>query len=200
MHWSQPIVAQTLMSCLDSKFMLSVCLLAAGGCGSPSSIAESSGKDEKTVRAGLAVPDSGVNGIEQRISGEPVGATLRLGRARVKAGGDVEVSVKLEIAPLWEIRTLDAEAGFAATELRLDLPDAFVAIGDWMAPPPVRSLMPDGHAAYADEAVFTRRLKIAEGTPRGKVPIRCRVQYEACNERQCLQPTALELQVQLDVE
>jgi hypothetical protein len=200
MHWSQPIVAQTLMSCLDSKFMVSVCLLAAGGCGSPSSIVEASGKDEKTIRAGLAVPDSGANGIEQRISGEPVSATLRLARARVKVGEEVELTVKLEIAPLWEIRTLDAEAGFTATELRLDLPDTFEAIGNWTAPPSVRSLMPDGHAAYADEAVFTRRLRIAEGAPRGKVPIRCRVQYEACNERQCLQPTALELQVLLDVE
>jgi hypothetical protein len=188
------------MARVNSESMLLVCLLAAGGCGSSFKFVEPPGKDEKTVRAGSSVSDSGGNGIEQRISGEPVSATLRLGRACVKAGGEVEVSVTLEIAPLWEIRTLDAEAGFTATELQLDLPDAFEAIGDWTAPPSVRSLMPDGHAAYADAAVFTRRLRIAEGAPRGKVPIRCRVQYEACNERQCLQPTSLELQVLLEVE
>jgi hypothetical protein len=188
------------MARVTSESMFLFCVVGAGGGGSPFKSLEPPGKDEKTVRAASTVPDSSVNGIEQRISGEPVSATLRLAHARVKAGEEVELTVKLKIAPLWEIRTLDAEAGFTATELRLELPDAFEAIGDWTAPPPVRSLMPDVHAAYVDEVVFTRRLRIAEGAPRGKVPIQCRVQYEACNERQCLQPTALELQVLLEVE
>jgi hypothetical protein len=194
------------MARVTSNSLLSVCLLAASSCGPSSKIVDApsnpgpASANELAAQTASAVPAIERNGAEHRISGEPVTATLRLARARVKAGDEVELAVILEIAPLWEIRTLDAEAGFTATQLKLEVPGGLQSVGDWTAPMPVRSLMPDGHAAYVDEAVFTRSLRIAAEAPKGKLPIKCHVRYEACNERQCLQPTALELQVVLDIQ
>jgi Thiol:disulfide interchange protein DsbD, N-terminal len=172
---------------------ITVCLLAAGGCGA--SAVTSAPADRQALEGATAD-----NGVEQRINDAPVAATLRLARGRAKAGDVVELSVKLAVAPTWEIHALDAPEEATATRLALDLPSGVEAQGEWQVPEPVRSVSPDGHAVYAGEAVFTRTLVVKPGATAGEQPIKCRVSYQACNERQCLRPTAVELAVALRVE
>lgn len=105
-----------------------------------------------------------------------------------------------EIGPGWEIRTLDAQPESTATRLELELPTGISVANEWEAPPAARSLAPDGHAAYAASITFSRALVIASDMPAGKYAIACRVSYQVCNEQICLQPAAVELKVDVDVE
>ena len=139
-------------------------------------------------------------GGEHRNDGTPVSATLGLSPSRAKAGETIELSVRLKVAALWEIHTLDAQPPLVATRLELDLPGGLETLGEWQAPEPVRSLLPGGHAAYAGEAVFTRRIAVTERAAAGEQRVQCRVSYQACNERQCLRPSAIELATVLHIE
>jgi hypothetical protein len=164
------------------EHLIGVCLLAVCGCGEHRSTARATGA------------------IEHRVDGQVVAATLRLASAQAKPGEAVDLSVKLDVAPLWEIRTLDDEFAGAATKLALDLPAGVESPGEWQAPRPGRSVSGDGHAAYGGEVVFTRRLVVRNGTAGGDYPVRCRVSYQACDARQCLAPAEVELAATLRVE
>jgi hypothetical protein len=143
---------------------------------------------------------TGDQGVEHRIDGTPVTATLRLARGRARAGETVDVSVELDVAPLWEIHTLDARPNSTATRLELELPEGFLVVGEWQAPEPLASVMPGGHGAYAGEAVFTRQIAVTDGAAAGEHRIKCRLGYQACDGRQCLQPATVELSVPLAIE
>ncbi len=129
-----------------------------------------------------------------------VTASLSLNKEQAKVGDTAEVSVELAIAPMWEIRSLDAEPREVATRLDLRLPAGIETAGDWKTPKTVRSLSGDGHRVYTVKAVFTRPLMITDASPAGEKLITCEVHYQACNERQCLQPTKLELITPLIVD
>ena len=179
---------------------------AAAGCNALSDDAGASNEPEPAVASASAESEAAAEratadeGVEHRIDGTPVSATLALSRSRAEAGDTIELSVKLEVAALWEIRTLDAHPNSAATRLELQLPGGLEALGEWQAPEPLRSLMPEGHAAYADEAVFTRRIAVTERATVGEQRVKCRVRYQACDQRRCLQPSAIELSVPLHIE
>ena len=87
--------------------------------------------------------------------------------------------------PLWEIRALDAKPRESATRLELQLPEGIEAVGDWQVPKTARSVSPDGHAVFADRALFTRMIEITQKAAKGEQSIDCAVHYQACNERQC---------------
>jgi hypothetical protein len=180
------------------------CLLALGGCSAdvehidnkmantPASVAAS---DEANAPESLEVQS-----IEHRIEGKPVAVTFRSTRGPRKIGDQVDVSVTFKIAPLWEIRTRNAIPEIAATRIELKLPAGIEPKGDWQSPPSTRSISPDGHSAYTDEATFKRTLVVTEAARPGEQLLQCIVTYQACNERQCLPPTSAELHVPLHVE
>jgi hypothetical protein len=164
------------------------CLLAAAGCGVSTA----------TIEAPPAEQEAPDWGVEHRVDGRPVAATLRLARARARAGETIEVAVQLDIAPQWEVRTLDSQFAGAATKIELELPPALEARGEWRAPRPGPSISGDGHPAYAGEVVFTRELMVRGGA--GEQPLKCRVSYQACDARQCLAPTEVELAATVRIE
>ena len=87
-----------------------------------------------------------------------------------------------------------------ATQLELHLPDDIATDGDWQAPRSIRSIAPDGHAVYVDEATFRQKLRVKpDASPGGRL-IECRVNYQACNDQQCLEPAAVNLVATLNVE
>ncbi len=137
------------------------------------------------------------NSYMNRVDGSPVNALLTIEPSRVKPGEQVAIKVRLEIEPLWEIRELGDPTHPAATSLELKLPTGITALGDWKTPRSIRSISPDGHPVYVDEADFNREL-LELST--GEMVITCRVQFQACNDRQCLPPTAVELASSLELE
>src|SRR5262245_38977360 len=94
--------------------------------------------------------------VQQRVAGDPVSVTLRLPRGQVRTGDAIEVVVKFEIAPRWDIHTLHAQPAISATRLDLKLPTGITAEGEWQEPAPVRSMSADGHPAYEREVEFAR--------------------------------------------
>lgn len=138
--------------------------------------------------------------VEHQIKGQPVTATLKLMHNSLDIGATMTLTVELDIQPLWEIRGLDAEHDDAATRLELELPTGMNAQGNWQAPEPSRSQSADGHAAYFDKVAFTRTLIIDKAPMPGDHQVKCRVVYQACDEKRCLRPTAAELSVLLKEE
>lgn len=130
----------------------------------------------------------------------PVRAELALAPAQTAPGREVELSVTLQVAPLWEIYPLEAGPTGTPTSLELNLPAGVEAATAWRAPRPDFSTAPDGHAVYAAEVVFTRTLKVTEATAAGDHAIKCRIRLQACNDRQCLAPSTIELSAPLHVE
>ncbi|QDU51281.1 protein-disulfide reductase DsbD family protein [Gimesia panareensis] len=130
-----------------------------------------------------------------RSEGEQVTVILEVPDQPVKAGASFPLTVKFEIAPLWEIRTLDAQPAKVATQLNLDLPDGFQAAGDWQAPPSGRSLSLDSHPVYAGEAEFRQTVQVDAEVKPGEYTLSCQVQYQACDEQRCLSPVQKKLQV-----
>jgi hypothetical protein len=163
----------------------------AGGC------AESQIAGDTTRGPSVATVD---RETEHRIDGKPVSATLRLSRTEAKIGESIEVMVQLDVAAMWEIRPFDAHPEIAATRLELRLPDGLQSEGGWGAPEPIRSVAADGHPAYSGKVVFTRSAVVTGSATGGENSVRCRVTYQACNERQCLPPTAVELSVPVRIE
>jgi hypothetical protein len=135
-----------------------------------------------------------------RVNGTPVSAVLTLEPGRVKPGDEVTLTVQLKIEPLWELRALGDHSETMATQLELHLPDDVVADGNWQPPRSIRSIAPDGHAVYVDEATFRQKLRVNPDSSPGGRRIECRVNYQACNDRQCLEPAAVKLVATLNVE
>jgi hypothetical protein len=199
--WTSTMHVGRSMTIIQAWLMTS--FMAAGGCGpgshksdvpeKPASGSAVATKPAK-ARAGQVMAR---DRVQRRLAGVPVGVTMSLAHPQARVGDRVELSVQLDIAPLWEIRATDAEPPYLATKLTLDLPDGLVAADDWRTSEPGRSAMPDGHAAYADKAFFSRSLRIAEGAPTGECRIKCRIAYQACDDRRCLAPAEIELGIPL---
>lgn len=136
---------------------------------------------------------------EVRAGKNPVTVALKLPQREFQPGDEIELSVTLKIAPLWEIRTFDAKPKAVATQLKLGLPEGITAKGDWSHPKPSRSLAPDGHPAFAGEVTFSRTLKVSGKMPAGKTSIECRVHFQACRETTCLRPEDLELTLPIEI-
>ncbi|MEN6407328.1 MAG: hypothetical protein ABFC77_12765 [Thermoguttaceae bacterium] len=179
---------------MKRHFWLSLCIIAIGGCGPTS---HPSGE----VCESPSVPASpNLQSKKHASVATPVTGTLRLANAATQAGDELELSVLLEIAPLWEIDPLKASLGSAATQLRLNLPPGLSAVGEWQSPEPFVSGMSGGHPGYGGEVLFTRRLKSSPQMPAGKYAILCSVAYQACNEQQCLQPAEMELKTVVEIK
>lgn len=181
-------------------------LALVGGCDVPASSTNSSvgiGTSESSAlknKEGLTTPTILGASPKHLAKGKFVSATLKLKQEHVGVRESVELSVELDISPMWEIHILEAEHEETATQLELFLPDGIQAIGKWVTPEPDRSSSADGHEVYADKAVFTRVIEITENATKGKNLIRCEIKYQACNERQCMKPSMLYLGVPLQVD
>jgi hypothetical protein len=125
---------------------------------------------------------------------------MRLSSGVAAPGDEIELTIELSIAPMWEIQPLGASAGGAmATRLESVLSPGVIALGDWTSPKTGRSLAPDGHAVHMGRAAFTRTLAIAASAAAGPATVSCKVDFQACNDRTCLKPQAIELALPLTI-
>lgn len=137
---------------------------------------------------------------EHSCTGEQVTAKLKLKTGSAKPGDFVQLTLLLEIKPGWDLGTLDAVPEASATRLNLELPPELETQGDWLAPPAGRSLLSDGHAAYAGQVEFTRTLVVNRNAALGNYQVQCRIDYQVCNDRQCIRPAPIDLVVTVKIE
>jgi hypothetical protein len=177
-----------------------------GGCGRPSCPIDAASDVPEDVaqmnpqRSEAPAQTTVAEGVQSQVDGTAVSATLRLARARARIGDQIELSVSLRVAPLWEIGTLDANPEASATRLDLELPNWLASQGAWDSPAAGQSHRPGGDQVYADEAVFSRTLVVNQGAAAGEHPVRCRITYQACDDRQCVRPAPIVLEVSLCIE
>lgn len=199
------IVHSLIARCLAHIVLLHL-LAVTGGCdisassNSPSAGIDTTVSSTPISEEQLTTPAELGSSPNRLAKGRLVSAALRLDQEHIKKRGSIELSVELDIAPMWEIHILKAEPEETATNIELLLPGGVQAIGEWTAPEPSRSSTPNGHEVYADKAVFTRNLEVTKNVSTGKNLIHCEVKYQACNERQCMKPSKLALAIPLYVD
>ena len=166
--------------------------LASGGCD------RGGGATKETVAPQAAVPAR----IESQHSsaGEQVTATLTLKPWNSKPGDSIQLKLLLEVKPGRDIGTLDSVPESSATRLTLQLPAELEAQGKWQAPVAGRSLLSDGHAAYSGQVEFTRTLVVKRDAAMGDYQVQCRVDYQVCDDRQCVRPAPIDLVVNVKIE
>ncbi len=171
-----------------------VSVLIAGGCSRSPLTTSATSADSAVAQSPAAGP------VEHQIEGQPVTAILRLAQGVISPGDQVELAVELKIAPTWEIHALDAQPASAATQLELALPPGIVATDDWQAPPAGPSSAPHGSPVYLSRVIFTCTLAAESSAQLGVSEIACDVGYQACTNRQCLQPQRTRLKVPLEIK
>lgn len=182
----------------------------APGCGRDAAsidaepVASQSGERAVSGEAGAAPraakPGTNPAPIVVHVDGKPITASLRLPRGAAAPGDEIDLTVELSIAPMWEIQPLGVAAGGAtATQLELVLPPGVTAANEWTEPTTARSMAPDGHAVHAGRVSFHRALAIAATATAGPATIVCKVAFQACNDRTCLKPQTIELSAPLSI-
>lgn len=135
-----------------------------------------------------------------RSEGEQVSVLLELPGQEVKPGMSFPLTVRFKIAPLWEIRDLNAQPANVATQIKLELPDGFQTEADWQAPPTGRSLGADSHPVYSGQVEFRQMIQVNSEVTPGEYEVICQVQYQACDEFRCLSPVQKKLQATVRVK
>lgn len=138
--------------------------------------------------------------VSDRVEGQQVAVLLEIPHQEVKPGASFPVTLKFDIAPLWEIRALDAQPENVATQLKLELPEGFETQGDWQAPPSGRSQSADSHPVYSGQVEFLQMIQVKQDTQPGEYEISSHVQYQACDEFRCLSPTKVTLKLTIRVD
>jgi hypothetical protein len=178
------------------------CCVLVSGCRESVDAANAEGHRENTSAAEPVAIEETPSHYSRvhRVSGSPVTAILSLEPAQAKRGGEVLLTVKLDVEPLWEVRALEEHPSAEATRLELELPTTIVTDGEWQAPRATRSIAPDGHSVYVGDAEFSRKLRVEPESKTGEAPVKCRLYYQACNEQQCLAPAEVELAVVVSIQ
>ena len=138
--------------------------------------------------------------VSDRVESQQVAVLLEIPHQEVKPGASFPVTLKFDIAPLWEIRALDAQPENVATQLKLELPEGFETQGDWQAPPSGRSQSVDSHPVYSGQVEFLQMIQVKQDTQPGEYEISSHVQYQACDEFRCLSPTKVTLKLTIRVD
>ena len=181
--------------CLCCLFcMVAGCQQAENPEPSPESSADATLPQEEPRPASESQPEQ-AHSNSARSEGEQVSVVLEGPEQPVQPGARFPMTVKFEIAALWEIRTLDARPEKLATQLKLKLPEGFQSTGEWQAPEAGRSLSLDSHPVYAGEADFRQTIEVAPAVKPGTYKLSCQVQYQTCDEQRCLSPVKKTLEV-----
>jgi hypothetical protein len=191
-----------------ARMSILVALLLSIGCGeSPRSGDEtrepiSSTKnrtEEKSPASTVCEKPTENTSSKPRSEEDPVSVVFKSPAMGLHAGKTFAVSVVLDIASFHEIHDRDARPPFVPTRMELKLPKGFRASGEWKAPEPVRSMMPDGHPAYAGEVTFQREIQIEDDAMLGEYELVCSIRYQACTARFCFPPKSVKLSVPVSV-
>jgi hypothetical protein len=125
----------------------------------------------------------------------PVVATAELSPATSHPGESSQIIIRVKTAPGWHIYAAQGSNGpGVATTLKLRLPEALEADGDWSFPEPISGS--DKQMIYQGTLEFRRKLRIRPDAAAGPVSTTCELGYQACDAFSCRPPTKLELVAQ----
>ncbi len=123
--------------------------------------------------------------------------------AAVAPGGLLVLEAQVEIEDHWHVNSnTPSIEGLVATELSLDLPEG------WPEPTvtyPEHKLQKfpyfdDPIAVYEGKLALRAEVTVPEDTPEGRLSLPVSFFYQACDDKQCLQPTTRRAQVEVTID
>jgi DsbC/DsbD-like thiol-disulfide interchange protein len=132
----------------------------------------------------------------------PVTALAKTDPANVRAGGVFTVVVDVQMTGGWHIYAIDRPTGPALpTSITIGLPKGLAWDGNWTFPEPSLNESSLGHPSFVHEGAvtFRRRVRVARDVSAGQVPLRGRLNYQACDRYSCRAPAQLTLQTEMHV-
>lgn len=146
----------------------------------------------------------------QRVVDGPVSLRALTNASHVLAGGDIAAAIVLELEKPWHVWTnrrnaLPGVANFGGARLTavrlLEDSDGLTVHADftqWPEPHKIKADVGDGlldYAVFEGTAPIFLPITIAADAAPGERRLRFEVRYQACDESQCVQPSASELEV-----
>lgn len=130
--------------------------------------------------------------------------TAPAARSGVQAGGRVEVRLAAAIAPGWHLYSMKRlEGGPVATTIGLPGGQAFRLAGAVDEPPPLTKFDDSFQMEvewYEGLAEFTLPVAVAKDAKRGAETMVVNARYQVCDDKQCLPPRTVKVEVPLTVE
>ena len=139
-------------------------------------------------------------GLDEKALVEKLSAKGYLSLDKVQPGSQFQIAVVVEIAEGWHINANPAGEGLIGTEVLL--PDApTVAFGEVVYPRgDVLDIASIGVApVYHDTITIGIQAELLQNAPIQPMTLALQLQYQACNDEQCLLPETLPVTIPLDV-
>ena len=139
-------------------------------------------------------------GLGQRVPVEKLAAKGYLSLDKVQPGSQFEIAVVLKIADGWHVNASPAKAGLIATELTLPEAPHFT-FGEVVYPEgDVLNLGSIGEApVYHGTITIGVRVDLSRDAPIEPRTLDFQLQYQACNDAQCLLPETLGFSIPIEV-
>jgi DsbC/DsbD-like thiol-disulfide interchange protein len=122
----------------------------------------------------------------------------------VKAGARFSVKLVAAVQPGWHLYSLKPMSeGPISTRIWIGEGQPFSLAGAIQAPEPVAMQDPTLNMEvefYEGEAAFTLPVKVASGTAAGSQTLTVSASYQACNDKICLPPKNLKVQVPVTIQ
>lgn len=160
----------------------------------------SSEHQSETVTSVVTSQSPSADLLPDRINDEFLKAVIRLGETSQENGTAMQLFVDISITQGWHIYAADADYGpFSPTVVELKFPDGVEMSGEWIRPE-ATPLIGSGAMAevYMGNVTFQANLKLSPTFLSNNQTIRCRLQYQACNEFRCCDSVTRDLTLGLD--
>jgi DsbC/DsbD-like thiol-disulfide interchange protein len=168
-------------------------------------------RGEQTADSQIApngFPDQTASVVESKPSSpitktfSPVSASLRVVKSDLHRSDEFNLVIDVQIAAGWHIYAIDRRAGAAApTKIHLQLPKGLESTEKWTSPEPMLSPALQGEPVFVYEgnAKFLCSVRVLPDAPLTKVPVRCTLVYQACDQFSCRPPEEVALETDVHV-
>ncbi len=120
----------------------------------------------------------------------------------VRPGGSFEVEVTAQLAEGWHLYSVTQPPPPIATRITVAAGQPFQVAGTIDAPPPHTAFDQSfgiDTEFYEDSATFTVPVRAAADAPGGKKKVRLEAYFQACNDKLCLPPKTVPMEVAIEV-
>ena len=138
--------------------------------------------------------------LDEKAPREKLSVKNYLSLDRVQPGSQFQIAVVVEIAKGWHVNANPAKEGFIATQITL--PDApHLTFAEVVYPAgDVLKLASIGEApVYHDTITIGIQADLSQTAPVGLSTLDFQLQYQACNDEQCLLPETLDFSIPIEV-